>query len=183
MNELLYEWYELACTKNIYPGGAQLTEKAREIASCLGIADFRGSNGWLQKWKERYNIRQVVISGESGDVQGDTVESWKERLPEILRGFRKEDIWDLDETGCFWKALPNCGFVQKGRECKGGKQSKQRLTVVCIANAAGGKEVPVVIGSAENPRCFKGVNKSHLPVQYVSHKRAWMSGEILDKVQ
>ena len=67
-------------------------------------------------------IKQVVISGESSDVRGDTVQSWKERLPELLRGFSREDIWNLDETGCFWKALPDRGFGEKGKQCKGGKK-------------------------------------------------------------
>ena len=42
--------------------------------------------------------------------------------------------------------------------------------------------VAVVIGRAENPRCFRGLNKSHLPVRYYTQKKAWMSAEILDKV-
>ena len=29
INNSLYEWYSLACSKNIYPDGPQLTEKAR----------------------------------------------------------------------------------------------------------------------------------------------------------
>ena len=182
VNSLLYEWYMLACSKNIYPGGPQLTEKAREIASRLGKPNFKGSNGWLQKWKMRYNIKQVAVSGESGDVRLDTVESWKERLPELLHGFRKEDIWNFDDTGCFWKALPDRAFGQKGKECKGGKNCKQRLTVALMANAAGETETPVVIGMSERPRCFKGVDKSHLPVKYFNQKKAWMSSEILDKV-
>ena len=33
------------------------------------------------------NIKQLVISGESGDVQGKTVDSWKERLPELLQSY------------------------------------------------------------------------------------------------
>lgn len=28
---------------------------------------------------------RVAIQGESGDVVGETIDSWKERLPEILR--------------------------------------------------------------------------------------------------
>ena len=39
-----------------YPVGTQLTEKAREIAVRLGKPDFKGTNGWLEKWKKRYNI-------------------------------------------------------------------------------------------------------------------------------
>ena len=42
INEKLYEWYLLACSKNIYPDGPQLKEKAREIAERLGKTDLGG---------------------------------------------------------------------------------------------------------------------------------------------
>ena len=40
----------------------------------------------MEKWKKQYDVRRVSIFGESGDVSGETVESWKERLPELVRG-------------------------------------------------------------------------------------------------
>ena len=101
INKVLYEWYSLACSKNIYPGGPQLMEKAKEISERIKISNFKCSRGWLQKWKLRYNVKQLTICGESGDVQGPTVSSWKERLPEILQGYTKEDIWNMDVTGVF----------------------------------------------------------------------------------
>ena len=182
VNEILYKWYLLACSKNIYPGGPQLTAKAKEIAERLGKGNFKGSNGWLDKWKRKYNVKQLTISGESGDVSGVTVESWKERLPELLQGYQKKDIWNLDETGVFWKALPERGFGQKSKSCKGGKKSKQRMTIAFIVNAEGGKEKPIVIWKYENPRCFKNTKKQLLPVSYFSQSKAWMTGGILDAV-
>ena len=85
--------------------------------------------------------------------------------------YKREDIYNLDETGCFWRALPDKGFGEKGKKCQGGKKSKQRVTVV--------QEPPVVIWKSENPRCFRGVVKSAFPVKYYSHNKAWMTGEIL----
>ena len=81
------------------------------------------------------------------------MDSWKERLPEILQGYEKGDIWNLNETGCFWNAPPDRGFGESQKECKGGKKCKQRMSVTLIVNAAGGKETPVVIWKSENPRC------------------------------
>ena len=69
INKALYEWYVLATSKNIYPGGPELIVKAKEIAECLNKPNFKGSNGWLCKWKERYNIKEFAVCGESGDVQ------------------------------------------------------------------------------------------------------------------
>ena len=99
VNEALYRWYCMACSKNIYPCGPQLSTKAKEIAARLGVPNFEGTNGWLEKWKRRYNVRKVTVSGESGDVSGVTVSAWKERLPEILRGYDKKNVYNLDETG------------------------------------------------------------------------------------
>ena len=46
----------------------------------------------------------MKVSGESGEVSGATVDSWKERLTDILQGYSANDIilWNIDETGCFW---------------------------------------------------------------------------------
>ena len=56
----------------------------------------------------------MVVCGESGDIQGEMVDSysWKERLPELVQKYPPEDMWNVDKTGCFWKALPDKGFVQ-----------------------------------------------------------------------
>ena len=112
----------LLSQKNIYPCGPQLCEKAKEIAIRTGSPNFKASNGWLDRWKRRYNVKRMKISGESKEVRGETVDSWKERLPELLRGYSKKDIWNLDETACFWRALPEYGFAKRGSQCKGGKK-------------------------------------------------------------
>ena len=145
------------------------------------LADFKGSNGWLEKRKKRY-IRQFTVSGESGDVQGATVDSWKERLPEIVQGYSKDDIWNMDETGVFWQALPDCGFGQRGKKCKGGKKSKQIITIAFFVTAVGSKERPVVIWKYQNPRCMKHFDKSVLPVTYFSQTKAWMTGDVLESI-
>ena len=182
INKALYDWFTLASSKNIHPGGPQLIEKAKQIAVRLGIPEFKGSNGWLEKWKKTYNIRQFTVSGESGDVQGATVDSWKERLPEIVQGYSKDDIWNMDETGVFWQALPDRGFAQRGKRCKGGEKSKQRITIAFFVTAAGSKEKPVVIWKYKNPRCMKQFDKSVLPVTYFNQTKAWMTGDILESI-
>ena len=110
VNDRLYDWYLMAVHKNIYPDGPKICQKAKEIAQHLDISDFKASNGWLEKWKLKHNIQQMTISGESGEVKGETVDSWKERIPEIIHGYSAKDIWNMEETGCFWRALPDKGL-------------------------------------------------------------------------
>lgn len=57
-----------------------MMERGRQIPQQLGITNFKGTNGWLEKWKMRYNVKQIAICGESGDVQEETVVSLIERL-------------------------------------------------------------------------------------------------------
>jgi hypothetical protein len=114
---------------------------------------------------------------------GQIIDSWKECLPEILAGYNPSEIWNMDETGCFWKTLPITGLAQKSKSCEGGKNNKQRVTLAFFVNAAGGKESkPIFIGSSENPRCFKGIDKAQLPVHYYSNSSSWMDGDILRNI-
>ena len=126
--------------------GPQLIEKAKQIDSSLGKQKFTRSNGWLEKWKRKYNIKELRISGESGDVEGPTVDSWLERLPELVTGYAQNNIWNMDETGLFWKVLPDRGFGLKGKQCREGKamqgreESKQQFTVAFFVTASGKKK-------------------------------------------
>ena len=76
----------------LYPRGPQLIEIGMQIAAQLGELHFKASNGWLEKWKKRYNMRELKVCGESGDVVETTIDSWKERLPKLVHGYKKEDI-------------------------------------------------------------------------------------------
>ena len=98
LNQLLYEWYQLALRKNVVPDGPTLMEQAKVIAQRLHIDGF---NGWLQKWKTSHNLKCRTVSGESGEVSVSTTQSWKERLPEIMEGYDEKNIFNMDETGCF----------------------------------------------------------------------------------
>ena len=86
--------------------------------------------------------------------------------------------WNEDETGCFYRALPEKALAEKKKECKGGKKAKERLTIAFFANAAGGREQPIVIRKAAKPRCFKGIVKDSKKLEgisYYSNSKAWMN--------
>ena len=101
-----------------------------------------------------------------------------------MKGYELKDIWNADETGLFWRALPDKSpSVKKGR-CKGGKYAKQRITVLLIVNALGEKEPPVIIGRSLIPRCFKNVKDKRRPCgsYYYANKKAWMDSELLEEI-
>ena len=77
-----------------------------KAAEKLGYPEFKASSGWLTRFKERNNLSQHKLCGESADVPEATVYSWKERLGSIISGYAMQDIWNMDETSCFCRALP-----------------------------------------------------------------------------
>ena len=74
------------------------------------------------------------------------------------------------KTGCFYCALPDKSLSEKAKKCKGGKKSKERLTVAFFVSATGERRKPVVIGKYANPRCLKNINKDDLPCQYLNQQ-------------
>ena len=95
-----------------------LQAEALLLAKELGNKSFKASDGWLQSFKQRHNIVQLVVSGESGDVREDTVEAWMEQLPTLAQGYAPENIWNEDETACFFRDLPERTLADAKKQCK-----------------------------------------------------------------
>ena len=67
----------------------------------LQINEFTFSTGWLDLFKERFNIKQYKISGEAASVDLSQVASG------ITKQFLPCDVFNLDETALFLKLQPN----------------------------------------------------------------------------
>ena len=52
--------------------GPMIQEEALQIALKLHVTGFTASNGWLEKWKTRYNVKQFSVAGEDGVVNAET---------------------------------------------------------------------------------------------------------------
>ena len=59
------------------------------------------SNGWLESFKARHNIRCAALSGEAADVDPTVVDHWEKRLETILEGYEMEDIYNADKLAYF----------------------------------------------------------------------------------
>lgn len=178
INSAVFEWFNRARAKGLPVTGPMLQEKALKFASDLQVVNFTASNGWLDRFRMRHNIVFRAICGESAQVNEDIVVEWKLRVPQITSGYSDRDIFNMDETGLFFKAIPDKTLTLKGEQCKGGKMAKQRLTLGLCANLCGEKEEPIVIHTSNRPRCFKNTNMSLLGVFWCANKKAWMTCEI-----
>ena len=89
--------------------GSMLQEEARGDINRKKIkdSDFVASNGWLEKFKQKYSICNKTVAEEAGDVREETMKSWNKHAREITSGWNARDVWNMDETGCFWCGLPD----------------------------------------------------------------------------
>ena len=46
----------------------------------------------LIRFKDRNNIKQLVVSGKLGDVNQETVTAWQERLVTLVHGYSPKDM-------------------------------------------------------------------------------------------
>ena len=174
----LYKWFLGARAHGLPISGAILTTKAQDLAKQLGHSDFKASNGWVQRFQTRHNIVFKKVCGESKSVNTENVHEWYNTVfLDVLQNYQPRNIYNADETGIFFKLLPDKTFTFKGDTAHGMKQSKERLTAMVCANMDGSDKVPLlVIGKSAKPRCFK--NQQSIPVDYKANKCAWMTSQI-----
>ena len=92
-------------------------------------------------------------------MKEEVVQEWARRLKDKCEGYALKDIFNADETGHFSFVAREVAFA---KECKGGKLSKDRLTILLCGSASGEKLMPLVIGRSTNSR----------------NNKAWMTGEL-----
>jgi len=144
--------------------------------------NFKASSGWLQHFKERHGIRQLKLQGESLSADHEAVEPFRIKLNKLIEKeqLTLSQVFNCDETGLFWRVLPD-KTLAAGHEktAKNYKTSKDRVTVLATANATGDFRLPLlVIGKSRDPRAFKHIDRSTLPVVYASQAKAWMDQQL-----
>ncbi|KAH3719702.1 hypothetical protein DPMN_062569 [Dreissena polymorpha] len=134
LNDLVFKWFTEATARLINVSGPMIQEKAKKFAGELGLNDFKGSNGWLESFLKLNNIVFKTQSGERGEVKLDTVDKRKAKIASVCQGYEPKDIFNMDESGLFYRDSTKSTFFKKGETCAGGKRSKQRITVAVCAS-------------------------------------------------
>lgn len=143
---------------------------------------FEASQGWFERFKVRANLHSIALKGEAASADITAAERYPTELKALIHegGYDPKQVFNVDETGLFWKRLPNRTFISKTeKSAPGFKASKDRLTLLLGGNANGDfKFKPFLIYQSENPRAMKGCSKNLLPVHWRANKKAWMTASL-----
>ena len=132
LDKACYLWFLQQRGKGAPVSGPIIREKALQLFAVLypeGTQTFKASPGWLQKFCRCHGIRVLSLQGEILSADMTAVESFRSSLKEVMekKGYCKEQVFNADETGLWWRLMPSMSLVACGeKQAKNFKQSKDR---------------------------------------------------------
>ncbi|XP_042776554.1 tigger transposable element-derived protein 1-like isoform X4 [Panthera leo] len=190
MERLLSLWIEEQKRQNLPISTLLIQDKARRLfvqlqheqGSGTQAETFGASNGWFARFKARNN---VLLTDEPAVADTQAAAHYPPVLRTILEEgcYSPHQVFNVDETGLFWKRLPERMLLAlEGAAGPGLKASKDHLTLLLGGNAAGDfKLKPLLVYPSENPRALKGCSKASLPVVWRSNRNDWLTPSIFQE--
>lgn len=188
MEKRLSIWIDDEIERNLPLSQSIIMEKARRIFNYIQVEasdiseTFVASRGWFNRFKHRNNLHNIKITGEAASGDTKAAAEFPATLKTIIEqgNYPPELVFNVDETGLFWKRMPKRTFLSREeKRAPGFKAAKDRLTLLLGGNASGDfKLKPLLVYHSKNPRAMKGISKSTLPVIWESNKKSWITMKI-----
>ena len=154
----------------------QLVAAASTTAAEKGrLEAFNVSGKWVRNLVLRNEFVSKVLHGEAGSVDADATAEGLRKVREACQEYELANIFNVDETGIFYKLPPNRTYLSQGENRKTargtkGMKAKDRVSAYMCTNATGTAKVPMsIIGKSKNPRCFR---VTPCPIKYWSQANA-----------
>lgn len=136
LEDALYIWFLQARVSGIPISGTILKRKAIEINDELGgDKSFKASDGWLDKWKHRKDIRSLKVTGEKRSADFEAGNDYIKKLKPTVtdKTLDRAQVFNFDEISLLYKMLPSMTLAPKHEsQAAGFKSNKERVTIaVC----------------------------------------------------
>ncbi|XP_071105451.1 tigger transposable element derived 5-like [Haliotis cracherodii] len=183
LDAALFAWFTQSRNGGIPLSGEIVKIQGQKLSLDIHGPDdtFRASTGWLWRLQKRHGIKSFTVTRERRSPAPDAANAFPAILRELIEseGYNKEQIYNCNETGLYYKLLPDKNLGTKEDKQTGFKSAKQRVTVLLTCYKPGTHKLkPLVIGSAQNPSCFHHVNRETLPANYSASANARMTAKI-----
>ncbi|XP_026577826.1 tigger transposable element-derived protein 1-like [Pseudonaja textilis] len=190
MEKLLILWIEDQIQKRLPMNLLLIQNKARSIFSTLKerageecTETFTASRGWFIRFQQRFHFQKTHTSGETATGDEEAAKRFLNELDGIITegNYFPAQIFSMDETGLYWKRMPERTYIHKEAQAiPGCKSFKDRVTVLLGGNVAGFKLKPFVVYKSDHSCMFKNVSKTALPIHYRSDPKAWITPILFD---
>ncbi|GFW17780.1 tigger transposable element-derived protein 1 [Trichonephila clavipes] len=145
MVKRLSMWIDEEIERNMPLSQSIIMEKARRIFTYIQaeasdiIETFIASRGWFNRFKHRNNLHNIKITGQAASGDTKAIAEFPAKLKTIEQGnYPPELVFNVDETGLFWKRMPKRTFLSREeKRASGFKAAKDRLTLLLGGNASG----------------------------------------------
>ncbi|GFX82492.1 tigger transposable element-derived protein 1 [Trichonephila clavipes] len=141
--------------------------------------EFSASKGWLTGFLKRNALHNIKITGESATADEGAAKIFPEEAAKIIvdGNYSADQVFNADETGLYWKKLPNRTYITKDEKTASGhKASKDRVTLLLCSNASGDQMLkPLLINKSLRPRALKDKDLKQLPVHWMANPKARMT--------
>jgi hypothetical protein len=166
-------------------------KKARSILADPSASDsaktrYTGATfgrSWLTLFYKRNDIRSIRINGERASVPinyDELMDPIRELIQE--KAIPPSRIFNMDETGLFYRSFPKSTLAQGFDDGAGAKEDKSRITLLLSVNGDGSERSVWVIGKSKTPRGFSEDFLRENNVKYFYNKTAWMTKTIFAKI-
>ncbi|GBM97528.1 Tigger transposable element-derived protein 1 [Araneus ventricosus] len=171
----------IICEKARAIYGDLLNQTSRTSTDEASEDSFKASRGWFDNFRKRTGIHSVVRHGEAASSDVKAAEDYLKIFSELIEanGYIPQKVFNCDETGLFWKKMPNRTYITAEEKIMPGhKPMKDRLTLALCANASGDCKIkPLLVYHSENSRDFKShkILKEKLQVMWRVNPKAWVT--------
>lgn len=167
------------------------TTKADEILMDMSIPlsvrqKYDGAkfeHNWLTRFNQRNKVRQIRINGERASIPTEA-----NAQMEVCRGYIRDfgidpsKVYNWDETGLFYRGMPQYTLAPAFDDGAGAKCDKQRVTLLVCVNGDGSHKSIKVIGKSKCPLNTSKKFWNDLGIEYYNNESAWMNQEIFTKL-
>lgn len=168
-----------------------LASNGKSIAKELvrkGLAeekDFPSTDsGWksyIQRFLKKRSLQSKRQHGESADANTEAAAKFFDEVwPGLFESVAKDPsrVYNMDETGLFWRALPRRTFAKVDMNVKGSKVQKDRLTFA-VTTCMDGTRLPLHgLHTAAMPRAVAAAHTTPAAVlggRWTRNKKGWMT--------
>lgn len=165
------------CAKKILDNeNLSLETKQKYISATFG-------KSWLKGFKSRNIIRKLRINGERASITVDVDELMRPIQDFIAeKNIPISNIFNMDETGLFYRSFPKYTLAQKNDDGAGLKEDKSRITILFSVNGDGTKKSIYMVGKSKTPRGTTQGFFENFDIKYFYNKTAWMTSEIFNSI-